>query len=85
MKLNARALGFAAGVLWGGVVFLVTLLTIYSNWSYGVRFLGVVQSVYPGYRMCLSGAVLGLCYGFVDGFIGGWLLAVLYNFFSKDK
>ncbi len=85
MKLNARALGFAAGVIWGLTLLVTTLICLWSARSYGRHFLYMVTSIYPGYTITTGGALLGLCYAFVDGFVGGWLVAVLYNFFAKEK
>jgi hypothetical protein len=82
MKLNARALGFACGAIWGLAVLFTTLISLWSAGSYGKEFLNML-SIYPGYSITSIGAILGLCYGFVDGFIGGWLIAHLYNFFAK--
>ncbi len=85
MQLKTRAFGFAAGVLWGAVVLIVTLLSLWSGRVYGKTFLYALASIYPGYSITLPGALLGLCYGFVDGFIGGWLVAFLYNFFVRTE
>ena len=85
MKLSARALGFTFGVIWGLLVLLMTLAYLWTAKSYGKHFLYVLVSIYPGYSITRGGAILGLCYGFVDGFIFGWLIAKLYNFFSKEK
>ena len=85
MKLNARALGFTIGVIWGLVVLLVTIASLWTARSYGRHFLYMLASIYPGYAISKTGAMLGLCYGFADGFIFGWLTAKLYNFFAKDK
>lgn len=85
MKLNARALGFTVGVIWGIAVLLVTLASLWTAKGYGKDFLDILVSIYPGYSISNIGALLGLCYGFVDGFVGGWLVAVIYNFFAKEK
>ena len=85
MKLNARALGFTLGVIWGFAVSLLTLLSLYSFETYAIGFLKGIASVYPGYTISTEGAILGLCYGFVDAFVLGWLIAKIYNFFAKEK
>jgi len=84
MKLNARALGFTCGVIWGLALLVLTLVSLWSGRAYGRHFLYAVASVYPGYAITKGGALLGICYGFVDGFIGGWLIAKMYNFFAKE-
>lgn len=79
MRLNAKALGLALGILWGLSVFLATAWIIYVD-SPGdtLAKLGVF---YIGYSVTWPGAVIGLIYGFVDGLIGGLLLAWIYNAF----
>ena len=83
MKMNARAFGFSAGVIWGLALLITTLISVWSGRSYGRYFLYSIASIYPGYSITSGGALLGLCYGFVDGFAAGWLVAKLYNFFAK--
>ena len=84
MKLNARALGFTMGVIWGVCILLVTFASLWTQRAYGKNFLYTIASVYPGYDITKMGAFLGLCYGFVDGFVFGWLTAKLYNYFAKE-
>ena len=84
MKLNAKALGFSVGVIWGIAALLVTAFYLISARTYGKHFLYAIASIYPGYTLTPVGALLGLCYGFVDGFLFGWLTAHLYNFFSRE-
>jgi len=83
MKLHARALGLTMGVIWGVMVFLVTLLAVWSSGGYGKSFLVGVTSIYPGFTISYKGALLGLFYGFLDGFVFGWFTAVIYNYFAK--
>ena len=84
MKMNARALGFSVGIIWGLAILLTTLISLWSVRTYGRTFLYGVASIYPGYSITAGGALLGVCYGFVDGFVFGWLVAKLYNFFAKE-
>ncbi|MBL7071516.1 MAG: bacteriophage holin [Candidatus Omnitrophica bacterium] len=85
MKFNAKALGFSVGVIWGVAIALVTVIYLFSAKTYGQNFLYALSSIYPGFLPTPAGAFLGLCYGFVDGFIGGWLVAKMYNFFAKEN
>lgn len=79
MKLNAKALGLAAGILWGVCVFLATVWVMYRG---GGEHLELLAKFYLGYSVSWLGAILGLIYGFVDGFICGFVLAWLYNRFA---
>jgi len=75
--LNAKKFGLAGGILWGACMFIVTLVSLFTG--YGRVFLMVMSSIYPGYDISLLGSIVGLIYGFLDAFIGLFLLAWLYN------
>ena len=79
--LNAKNLGLAGGILWGACLFLFTLIATYSN--YGTEILNLVASIFPGYTISVAGSFIGLIYAFIDGFIGLYLLALLYNWLQK--
>jgi len=82
MKLKPLALGTAFGIVWGGALCLVTLLSVYTG--YGRLFLeSLPQSIYPGYSISLAGSFLGLIYGFFDGLVCGALLGWIYNRIAK--
>ena len=84
MKLNIKALAIAAGLLWGGAILMVALGNLISP-DYGVAFLSLVASVYPGYTPStgVGSVVIGTVYGFVDGAIGGLIFGWLYNALAK--
>ncbi len=78
MKLKPLALGISCGILWGACIFLTTILSYYTG--YARLFLEALpESIYPGYSITLAGSFAGLLYGFFDGFIGGAILAWVYN------
>ena len=83
MKLSVKSLAIASGILWGGGCFLVALANFFWP-SYGGSFLEVVGSVYPGYKFIGTGTsvIVVTLYALVDGFVGGALLAWLYNYFT---
>lgn len=82
MELNNKALGLAMGILWGGGLFLATLWALFAG---GGEHLILLRKFYLGYAISIPGAIIGLVWAFVDGFIGGWLLAWLYNRFAASK
>ena len=49
--------------------------------SYGVAFLQLVDSIYPGYHVGqgLGSAIVGTLYAILDGAVGGLVLAWVYN------
>jgi hypothetical protein len=77
MEVNAKNAGLAGGILWGIVMLLSTLISLWTGWA--GSFLVVMSSVYPGYAVTYVGAVVGALYGFLDAFVGLFLLAWIYN------
>lgn len=77
MRLNVRAFALTCGLLMGLGLFFVTLWIIAFDGASGeITFVG---RVYRGYNISYLGSVYGLIWGFFDGFIGGAILAGLYN------
>lgn len=83
MKLNLKALGFAAGILWGAAVFLMTLISM--GCGYADKATKAIASIYPGYSVSIGGSFIGLVYGFVDGFVCALLFGLIYNAFIKEQ
>ncbi|MDA2927526.1 hypothetical protein MYX84_05015 [Acidobacteria bacterium AH-259-O06] len=83
MKINVRALALTLGLTWAGAI-LVTGLANLIWPSYGIAFLQVIASVYPGYQAVASlrEVVAGTVYGLADGFVGGLIVGWLYNLFA---
>ncbi|NIS59464.1 MAG: hypothetical protein GTO13_01800 [Proteobacteria bacterium] len=83
MKLNLKALVLTAGILWALAVFFVGVLNVI--WSgYGVAFLQLIASIYPGYHATRSvgDLIVGSLYALVDGAICGLVFGWLYNVFA---
>ena len=80
MKLNVKAMTLTAAILWGGAVLMAGLANLIWN-SYGVAFLQLVASIYPGYDGSASfgSVVVVTLYAVVDGGFGGLIFAVIYN------
>jgi hypothetical protein len=80
MKLSVKGMAWAWSLLWGGGVFMVALVN-YFRASYGLSFLNVVDSIYPGYHAAtgLASVFIGTGYALFDGAVGGALIAWLYN------
>ena len=76
MKLRVQAFGLATGIVMGLFVFLLTLVSLWFGRGETIDALVVP---FPGFSRSIGGAIVGLIWGFVDGFIGGALLAWLYN------
>ena len=77
MRLDPIALGIACAATWGGGLFLLTWWVIAFDGS-GVDP-GLLGHLYRGYDITPTGSLYGLLWGVGDGFIGGALLAWVYN------
>jgi hypothetical protein len=85
MRFNLTAFALTIGLFWGGAILLVAAANaIWPN--YGQAFLQLAASIYPGYHPVASirEIIVGTAYGFVDGAIGGWLFAWLYNLLLRQ-
>jgi len=82
MKLDPKAFGIACALVWG----LATALIYLGN-----RFIGcatpwvhLLNSVYFGARATIKGSALATVWALVDGFLGGYILATIYNLSAKE-
>ncbi|MEE9125296.1 MAG: bacteriophage holin [candidate division NC10 bacterium] len=76
--LSMKGLGVALGLTWGaGVLFLGLAGAI----GWGRPVVDVLGSFYLGFGPSLFGSLIGGLWGFVDGAVGGVVIAWLYNRF----
>lgn len=80
MKLDAKALGLTVGLLWGVTLFGMTWWMIAFDGASGEPTL--IGRFYRGYSVSPVGSLIGLAWALPDGFIGGVLIAWVYNFFA---
>jgi hypothetical protein len=86
MKLNSKALALTAGILWALVLLLVGAANLI--WSgYGVGFLRLMASIYPGYHAAgsVGDLIVGVLYALVDGAVCGLVFGWLYNVFVGKR
>ncbi|MES2217193.1 MAG: hypothetical protein V4501_02150 [Pseudomonadota bacterium] len=76
-KLSICSLGFAVG-LTNGIGMMLLAYMAMMNWV-GDSIITMVSSVYHGYAPTVVGGLLGLGWGFLDGFVFGMLVALFYN------
>lgn len=83
MRLSAKAIAIATAITWGGGILCVGLVNLAAP-SYGASFLQAVSSIYPGYHNSrhFLDVLVGTGYGLVDGGVGGWIFAWIYNCFA---
>jgi hypothetical protein len=72
-------MGVSAGVVCGLALMLATLMLFLKGGPNPGTHLVLLQQYFPGYRVTLGGAALGLLYGGVSGFLFGWTFALLRN------
>ena len=77
MKLNIKAFALTCGILWALTMLLMTVFMVLRNDM--CSFMDNFSSIYYGYTVSWSGAVIGTVWGFIDGLIGGAVFAWLYN------
>lgn len=87
LRLNARIIGLALGLLFGLVIFIATNwlvimghITSSDNSEVGPH-LKLLGEFFIGYRVSFFGSFVGFVYGFVLGTLGGSLIAWIYNKF----
>ena len=70
-------LGLTIGLLCGLSILLLVLL---ADKNYGVLFFKILEGAYPGCnRKDLKGKLMCGLMGFLDGFVGGILIGLIYN------
>ncbi len=81
MSLSIKALAIAGAVFTGGSFLLIGMLNLLFP-GYGVGFLELGASIYPGYQGPggFGSVIVVTFYGLIDGAIAGALFAWLYNF-----
>jgi len=83
MKLNLKAAALAGGLIWGLGLFFMTWWIIAFEGQTGEQT--IIGLVYRGYNISAMGSLIGLVWGFVDGLIGGFIFAWLYNKFANES
>jgi len=79
LKLDRIAFGVSLGTVSGLLVFLSTLILVIKGGDVVGPNLRLLSEYFPGYQVTASGSAVGLFYGFLTGFIGGWSFALIRN------
>ncbi len=79
-KLQPLAFGIAIGVLWAIYIFFAG---IFAMFGWGVAMVDALASFYLGYGASVIGAIIGAIWAFTDGFVGGFVIAWIYNMVAK--
>ncbi len=83
MSLNIKALATVAGILCGSAFLIMGIANLIFP-SYGVAFLQLGDSIYPGYTAGggFGSVIVATLYAMVDGAVAGGIFAWLYNMFA---
>jgi len=80
-RLNPTALGLSMAIFLAVSCFILVILSTYIG--YATEIVELMGTVYIGVESSLVGAFFVLPWAFVDGFIGGFLIAWLHNRFAE--
>lgn len=78
-RFHVVGLGLALGILSAVYAFILGLFAMHG---YGIDYVHLAGSIYVGYAPTFLGSVVGAIWAFVHGFVGGVIVAWLYNCFS---
>jgi len=82
LRLNATVQGFVTGTIAGLVVFIATNWLVLKGGYVVGPHLSLLSQFFIGYRVTFVGSLIGFAYGFGCGFIGGYLVARMYNWIA---
>jgi len=77
--LHRSAMGIAWGSVLGALIFLMTVTLLIKGGDRIGPNLGLLNQFFIGYTVTVTGAFVGLVYGFITGFILGWGFAFVRN------
>jgi len=77
MKIHVKAFSLACGIVWGLGILLLTWWIIAFEGATGEPTM--IGRLYLGFNISPTGSFIGFIWAFVDGLIGGAILAWLYN------
>ena len=77
MEVYPIRLGVTIGIVWGTCMLL---LAVFANKGYGMSLFSAITKLYIGcgQKDFFSKLLCGVL-GFLDGFVGGWLVGEIYN------
>ncbi len=75
------AVWLSLGIYFGIVLFIFAIIA--RQFGYGKIFVSFMSTFYIGYKANLLGAFIGLLRGFVDAFVGWFVVTRLVGYFQK--
>ncbi len=81
-RLSVKGLAIGLGVSWA-------ICMLFAGWAsifgWGTKFVEVMASVYIGLKPTFLGGIIGAIWAFIDGAIGGLVIAIVYNAVTKKE
>ena len=81
LRLNATVQGVVTGIVAGVGVFIATNWLVLRGGKAVGPHLSLLSQFFFGYRVTFVGSLIGFEYAFVYGFVGGYFVARMYNWF----
>ncbi len=81
-KLNVKASAVALGASWAICVLFLGWVSIFG---WGIKFVEMMSSIYIGFAPTFLGGIIGAGWAFIDGAIGGAIIAFVYNAVAKKR
>ncbi len=81
-KLSVKGLAIGLGATWALCMLFIGWAAIFG-WATSI--VDTMSSVYIGFKPTFLGGIIGAAWGFVDGAIGGLVIALIYNAVAKKK
>ena len=82
LKLSPLAMGLSLGIIWSLSFLSFCILSIY--FGYGIGVVNALSALYIGFDITTTvGILIGVAWSFLDAFLGGVILAFIYNLFAR--
>ncbi len=81
-KMNIKAFTLGLGISWGVYMIFIGWL---APFGWGTEFVSIISTLYIGFAPGFVGGLIGGAWGFLDGAIGGFIIASVYNFIVKNQ
>jgi hypothetical protein len=88
VRLNAKIHGLVTGLVAGLGLFIATNWLVLKGGKMVGLHLALLGQFFIGYRVTFLGSLIGFAYAFVCGFVIGYSIARMYNWFAdlrEDK
>ena len=88
-KMNKLALALSIGIVFGVIILIIALwhsISMAGSGAFGKEFMDVYQSIHPSsfqYQQPIPFILVNTAYAFMDGFILGFVIALVYNIFYQ--